>query len=178
MQNWHSEGKHSKHRIWWTSWLVSVGYLSIVAQEILPLPSNAGIKGVRHCGYVVLAFHCSLMCAIDELAIHSSIWIASTSMWHLEIGIVRTMFDPLSVNINRGTRKMMSFLLILSSNKMCSCFLWNFLFRPDISFFERYGRPPPVKKFAYRNFCNPRSPLILMLSNYHRSVCPHWVCWL
>ena len=59
-----------------------------MAQEILTLPSNAGIKDVRHCGYVVLAFHCSLIRAIDELAIHSSIWIASTSMWHLEIGIV------------------------------------------------------------------------------------------
>ena len=148
MQNWHSEGKHSKHRIWWKSWLVSVGYLSIVAQEILPLPSNAGIKGVRHCGYVVLAFHCSLMCAIDELAIHSSIWIASTSMWHLEIGIVQTMFDPLSININRGTWKMMSFLIPIK-------FAHFFVKLPFLAWhllFWKVGegvRLPPVKKFAY-----------------------------
>ena len=48
------------------------------------------------------------------------------------------VFNPLSINISmsiEGPKKMMSFLLILSSNKICSCFFvklpfsaWHFLF--------------------------------------------------
>jgi hypothetical protein len=58
---------------------------------------------------------------------HSSIWIASISMWHLETGVVQVMFDPLSVNINS-----MSFLVLVMKT-FCMFFrrfpfsVWHFL---------------------------------------------------